>query len=163
RITSVGYESQTVNSPQQVLLVRLKPSTTQLNQVVVFSKNMDPRRIVEKAFANISRNYIDRSFEEKFFYRHYCKDDSVYVRLIEAFVAVWKHKVYRRVATLRGDDEDLGVTQLSGSLDNTVMAQAHEPIAIGNILQADVVGYQTREKSHHISFYTDVSDLSTDI
>src|SRR5579871_2595476 len=111
KITCVGYETLTINSPRQVLLIRLKPSTTQLNQVVVFSKEVDAKRIVEKAFAAIPKNYLDHSFEEKFFYRHYCKDDSVYGRLIEAFVDVWKHKGYRSIGNAAGDNEDMRVTQ----------------------------------------------------
>ncbi len=42
------------------------------------------------------------------------------------------------------------------------MAQGHEPISIGNVLQADLVGYQTPQRSQHISFYTDVNNLKTD-
>jgi hypothetical protein len=43
------------------------------------------------------------------------------------------------------------------------MAQGHEPIFIENILQADLVGYQTLGRSEHLSFYSDRSNLKTDI
>lgn len=163
KITCVGYETLVINTAANVHLIQMKPSATQLNQIVVFSKAVDPKKIVSKAFGNINRNYINQPFLQKFFYRHYCKDDSVYGRLIEAFVDVWKQDGYRSFQKSAGDKEQIRVTQLRRSLDNTVMAQGHEPISIGNILQADVVGYQTAQRTDHPSFYTDVSDLRTDL
>ena len=162
KITCVGYESKEINSTSNVLLIQLTPSTTQLSQVVIFNKPVNAEKIAYKAFANIRKNYSDKPFLQKFFYRHYCKDDSVYGRLIEAFVDVWKEKGYRSLQHKAGDDEQIRVTQIRRSLDNTKMAQGHEPISLKNILQADVVGYQTAQKSEHVSFYTDVSNLKTD-
>lgn len=162
KITCVGYESKEINSTSNVLLIQLKPSATQLSQVVIFNKPVNAEKIAYKAFVNIRKNYIDRPFLQKFFYRHYCKDDSVYGRLIEAFVDVWKEKGYRTLQHKAGDEEQIRVTQIRRSLDNTKMAQGHEPISVKNILQADVVGYQTSQKSKHVSFYTDVSNLKTD-
>jgi thiol-disulfide isomerase/thioredoxin len=162
KITCVGYESKEISAKENIQLIKLKPSATQLNQIVIFSKAVNPDKIVRKAFAGISKNYVNQPFLQKFFYRHYCKDDSVYGRLIEAFVDVWKQDGYRSIQKSAGDKEQIRVTQIRRSLDNTVMAEGHEPIAVGNILQADIVGYQTPQRSQHISFYTDVSNLKTD-
>jgi len=162
KITCVGYESKEVSTTSNVLLIQLKPSTTQLSQVVIFNKPVNAAKIAYKAFASIRKNYFVEPFLQNFFYRHYCKDDSVYGRLIEAFVDVWKEKGYRSVQHKAGNDEQIRVTQIRRSLDNTKMAQGHEPISVKNILQADIVGYQTAEKSEHVSFYTDVSNLKTD-
>ena len=162
KITCVGYESKDVTTTANALFIQLKPSTTQLGQVVIFNKPVNGEKIAYKAFANIRKNYVDRPFLQNFFYRHYCKDDSVYGRLIEAFVEVWKEKGYRSLQHKAGDNEQIRVTQIRRSLDNTKMAQGHEPISVKNILQADVVGYQTSQKSEHVSFYTDVSNLKTD-
>jgi hypothetical protein len=163
RITCIGYESVTIESFSGIQQIQLKPIATQLAEVVVFNKPINPRRIVWRAFANISNNYIDQPYLQKFFYRHYCKDDSVYGRLIEAAVDVWKHGKYSSLEKAGSDKKGIRVTQLRRSLDKTIMAQGHEPIAIENILHADVVNYQMSEKSAHLSFFTDVSNLKADI
>lgn len=162
KITCLGYESFLFSSSEQSQVIRLKPVATQLNGIFVFDKAVNPKKIVRKAFAHISDNYISQPFIESFFYRHYCKDDSIYGRLIEASVDILKHDGYRSVQKSVGEKEEIRITQLRRSLDKTTMAQGHEPISIKNILQADVVGYQTADKSEHLSFYNEVSNLQAD-
>ncbi len=162
KITCIGYESMLINSISEMALIELKPMVTQLTAIVVLSKAINARRVLKKAFANIDKNYSTNPFLQKFFYRHYCKDDKAYGRLIEASVDVWKNQGYRSVQKVAGEQEAIRVTQLRRSLDKTEMAQGHEPISIGNILQADLVGYQTEKKSNHVSFYTELSNLRTD-
>jgi hypothetical protein len=162
KVTCIGYESLLVNSIAEMTLVELKPIVTQLTAIVILDKAINARRVLKKAFANIDKNYNSNPFLQKFFYRHYCKDDNAYGRLIEASVDVWKNQGYRSVQKIAGEQEAIRVTQLRRSLDKTEMAQGHEPISIGNILQADLLGYQTEKKSNHISFYTEVNNLRTD-
>jgi hypothetical protein len=162
KITCIGYETLVVKSPDNIQLIRLMPIATQLNQVVVLSRAVNPTKIVRKAFASLEKNYNTQSFMQKFFYRHYCKDNSFYGRLIEATVDVWKNDGYSLARNAAGDKEEIRVTQLRRSLDKTTLAQGHEPISIKNILQADGIGYQTGKRSDHISFFTDVNNLKTD-
>jgi hypothetical protein len=163
KITCVGYQSVDVKGAISNPLIKMKPIAAQLNEVVVFNKAVDPKKIVKKAFASIHQNYIQQPFIQKFFYRHYCKDDSTYGRLIEAFVDVWKNDGYHKMQIKAGDKEAIRVTQIRRSLDKTTFAQGHEPMAVGNILQADIVAYQTPERAEHMSFFSDVSNLKTDI
>ncbi|MFM9837305.1 MAG: carboxypeptidase-like regulatory domain-containing protein [Cyclobacteriaceae bacterium] len=162
KVTCIGYESLLINSLSEMAFIELKPIITQLSEIVILDKPANARKILRKAFANIDENYSDQPFLQKFFYRHYCKDDNAYGRLIEASVDVWKNQGYRSVQKVAGEKEEIRVTQLRRSLDKTEMAQGHEPISIGNILQADVVAYQTATKNNHLSFYTDVSNIKTD-
>lgn len=165
RISCLGYETQEVLdlSTNEHALILLKPSATQLKELVVFNKVVNPRKIVRKAFAAISKNYNKEPFAEKFFYRHYCKDDSVYGRLIEASVDVWKRKGYNVVQHQAGEKEEIRVTQLRRSFDKTLTSQGHVPIAINSILQADIAGYQTLQQTDYLSFFNDVSNLQTDM
>src|SRR5258706_5410985 len=163
KITCVGYESLEISSSADIRLIQLRPIATLLNPVIVFNKAVNPKKIVRRAFASIDQNYIDQSFMQEFFYRHYCKDDSAYGRLIEAFVDVWKPDGYHSRQKPASDKEEIRVTQLRRSLDKTTMAQGHEPISVRNILQADVVEHQALVKSDHMSFYSDVSNLKTDL
>ncbi len=162
KITCIGYVSVTINSSDNIHLIQLAPDITQLNEVIITNKVLNPRAIVRKAFSNISRNYSREDFLQKFFYRHYCKDDFAYGRLIEASVDILKHQGYRNLRKSAGDREEIRITQLRRSLDNTIMAQGHEPISVENILQADIAGFQTSEKSMHLGFYDEASNLKTD-
>lgn len=162
KITCIGYESLVVSSASGIGLIELRPGTTLLTGIVILDKAVNAKKVLRKAFANIDENYNDQPFMQTFFYRHYCKDDNTYGRLIEASVDVWKDYGYRSVQRSAGDKEEIRVSQLRRSLDKTELAQGHEPISIANILQADMVGYQVAEKSEHMSFYKDVSNLRAD-
>ncbi len=163
QITCIGYESLKIYSIQVTSEIQLKPVVTTLDNVVIFDKPINAKKIVKKAFVNIPKNYNEQPFLQNFFYRHYCKDDGAYGRLIEASVEVWKNKGYKSQQKSAGEKEEIRITQLRRSLDMTEMAQGHEPISVGNILQADLVGYQESEKSEHMSFYATVSNLKADL
>jgi hypothetical protein len=160
KFSCVGYESLSIMSDNDLQHIRLKPTALQLDEVYVTSRKLNPAVIVRRALNNISHNYSRQGFLQKFFYRHYCKDDSVYGRLIEATVEVWKHNGYRATRRKAGDNEEIRVTQLRRSLDRTEMAQGHEPISVGNILQADVAGYQQPENNNpYLRFFEEASNL----
>jgi hypothetical protein len=163
RITCVGYQSLEVQSLEEIAVIRLNPIATQLSEIFILSKSVNPGKIVRRALGRIADNYHTTSFLQKFFYRHYCKDDETYGRLIEAFVDVWKHQGYKVARRSAGDREEIRITQLRRSLDKTLAAQGHEPIAIGNILQADLIGYQSSTKSPHLKFYDEVSTLKMNL
>jgi len=158
----VGYQSISFYSKTIPEIILLKPMITELSEVIITSKPINARTIVRRALANTSKNYSREDFLQKFFYRHYCKDDSVYGRLIEASVDVLKHQGYRHPRNHSGEHEEIRVNQLRRSLDRTEMAQGHEPISIGNILQADLVAYQTHDESPYPQFYEAASNLKTD-
>lgn len=162
KVSCVGYVSLMVSAPEDMKLIRLTPFTIELSEIVITHRPINARRVVQRAFANTSRNYNNQSFLQQFFYRHYCKDDSVYGRLIEAFVDVWKHQGYKPFRKRAGEKEEMRITQLRRSLDNTVAAQGHTPISLSSILQADMVAYQLLEKSAHLKLFGDVSNLKTD-
>jgi len=162
-ITCVGYETLRIKSTADLIEIRLRPKVTQLDAIVVSNRPIDAHRIIRKAFSSISKNYDQQPFLQNFFYRHYCKDDDVYGRLIEASVDVWKGKGYKVSQQAIGQRDAIRVTQLRRSFDNTEMAQGHEPISVGNILETDMVGFQVKEVSDRFSFYTNVSCLKADL
>jgi hypothetical protein len=92
KISSIGYENIVLENPEGFQELSMKQSITMLKEIVVFDSNLTPQKIVKKAFSNIKKNYNTKPFVYKNFYRHYCKDDSVYGRLIEAAVDVYKKK-----------------------------------------------------------------------
>lgn len=163
KISCVGYESLVINSVEAMRLVRLKPVATQLDAIYVYYKEVNPRKIVRKAFASIANNYDSKSFMQKFFYRHYRKSDSNYINLIEAAVNVWRHKGYRTLRKSSGEREAICITQLRRSLDITSMVQAQTPISIDYILQNDIVAYQTPVPGSPLKLFEGRSNLKTDL
>ncbi len=162
RITCVGYESAQVQSQQEAEEIRLKPVATQLREVVVTSKPVNPQKVLRKAFASVNQNYGTAAALQKFFYRHYCLDGNTYGRLIEAFVDVWRQNGYKPFRSEAGQREELRISQLRRSLDQTAVAQGHEPIAVAGTLLADIVAYQATERSPQLNFYTGLSNLRVD-
>ncbi len=162
KISCVGYASVVISNPAQMKLIELTPYSIELQEIVITSKSVNPQMVVRRAMASIRKNYPQESFYQRFFYRHYCKDDDRYGRLIEAFVDVWKHSGYRSFRRYGGDREEIRVTHLRRSLDNTVLAAGHPPISITNILQADVAAYQTNQPGQIKNFYTEASALRMD-
>ncbi|MCS6974131.1 MAG: carboxypeptidase-like regulatory domain-containing protein [Cyclobacteriaceae bacterium] len=162
KVSCVGYVTVIIDNPEQMKLIELTPYTIELQEIVVTGKSVNPSLVVRRAFASIRKNYTHESFLQRFFYRHYCKDDDRYGRLIEAFVDVWKHNGYRSFRKTGGDREEIRVTHLRRSLDNTVLAIGHPPISITNILQADLAGYQTNQSGQIKNFYTEASTLRMD-
>lgn len=162
KITCIGYESLTVTSSEALLLVKLEPSTTQLAAIVFFHKEVNPGRIVRKAFSRIDENYDTESFLQKFFYRHYTRRDSLYERLVEASVDVWKHHGYKHQRAVAGEREEIRVTQLRRSLDIMGMVQGQKPLHLGFTLQSDFVGYQANPEQKHPGFFETASNLKAD-
>lgn len=162
RISSVGYVTAIITDPAKMTFIELTPFTSELNEILVLGRRVNPRYVVRRALGSIRKNYPQESFMQRFFYRHYCKDDSTYGRLIEAFVDVWKHQGYRQFRKTGGEREEIRITHLRRSLDNTVLAAGHPPISVDNVLQADVAGYQAREPGLIRNFYTEASTLRMD-
>lgn len=143
RISCVGYEVNSFSYVGQAFIaIELVPSRIQLKELIVTEKDLSPDQIVRKAFARIRRNYYRKPFVYKTFYRHYCKDDSVYGRLIEAAVDIYKRKGHRAVTARPGMKDEVRVTQLRRSLDSTRVNVSHTPIGLYSVMAVDPVSYQ---------------------
>lgn len=147
KITCVGYENYTVENPLDKLVVRLNPSKILLKEVVISARNQTPEDIVKRAFESIRKNYNTKPFVYQTFYRHYCKDDNQYGRLIEAAVDIYKRKGYRVRQTNPGAKDEVKVMQLRRSFDNTKVTINHAPIALYTVMAADAVAFQARAKT----------------
>lgn len=141
-ITCIGFKSKVINNPPSFLLVKLEPAVIELDEITVVAEH--PRKIVEKAFANIKKNYNTNPFLYRYFYRHYCIEDSVYGRLIEAAVDQYKTKGYRIQQEVPGQKEEVRVTQLRRSFDNTRIKDTHRPFGLNAVLGSDPVSYQNK-------------------
>lgn len=163
KVTCLGYESAVITSIEEIKLIVLKPVATQLEEVVILYKSVNPRSIVRKAFARIPNNFNDKPFLQKFFYRQYSKTDTQYERLVEASVDIWKENGYLKLRSVAGEREDLRINQLRRSLDIKGMVQGQTPIFLGNILQTDIASYQTPSPKRYLNVYDEVNNLKTDL
>jgi hypothetical protein len=144
KISSIGYENITLINPLGGQHILMKPSTTVLREAIIFGSDLTPAGIAKKAFSKIKKNYNTKPFVYKNFYRHYCKEDTVYGRLIEAATEVYKRKGYKLQQPQPGYKDEVRVNQLRRSLDKTKISSTHMPIAVYPILAADFVGFQTK-------------------
>ncbi|MCX8490720.1 MAG: carboxypeptidase-like regulatory domain-containing protein, partial [Cyclobacteriaceae bacterium] len=164
KVTCVGYESIIINNLTSNIEIKLKQSTTQLSGVLVSSERLKAEDILKKAFKNVPINFNSKAFNQKFFYRHYCRDDSVYGRLIEAAIEVHKKNGYKVFQKEAGEREGIRVMQLRRSFDKTKLKSNHVPIAVTSILECDVAGYQMRKGKFYASYFRGtISSLLKDV
>lgn len=161
KISCVGFETKTLENPTGTIEVQLAPSSIVLREVMVFGKELSPERIVKRAFSNVKKNYNPKPFQYQTFYRHYCKDDSVYGRLIEGAVDIYKRKGYKAQQQTVGVRDEVRVHQLRRSFDNTKVNSGHLPIALYSVMGTDIVGYQRKSSinTNFISLFG--NDIST--
>jgi len=141
-VSCIGFETFYLKNPGDNLVISLVSSSIRLKEVLVLSKDLRPEKIVQRSFSNIKKNYNTRPFVYKSFYRHYCKDDSVYGRLIEAAVDIYKRKGYKLQPPSPGYKEEVQVTQLRRSFDNSKVRDTHLPFALFSVMGVDPVSYQ---------------------
>lgn len=144
KISSIGYENVVLINPLGFQNVNMKHAAIMLREAIIFGSDLTPAGIVKKAFSRIKKNYNTKSFVYKNFYRHYCKEDTTYGRLIEAATEVYKRKGYKLQQPQPGYKDEVRVTQLRRSLDKTKVSNTHLPIAVYSILGADFVGFQAK-------------------
>lgn len=144
KISSIGYDNVTLTNPFGFQDVYMKHSTIVLREAIIFGSDLTAGGIVKKAFSRIKKNYNTKPFSYENFYRHYCKEDTAYGRLIEAATEVYKRKGYKLQQPQPGYKDEVRVTQLRRSLDKTKVSNTHLPIAVYPILAADFVGFQTK-------------------
>lgn len=160
KISSIGYDNVILDNPLGLQDIRMKHSTTLLKEAVVLGNDITPQGIVKKAFSRIKKNYNTKPFVYKNFYRHYCKEDTAYGRLIEGATEVYKRKGYKLQQPQVGYKDEVRVSQLRRSLDRTKVAATHMPIALYPILGADFVGFQTKKVSVlNLFIAEDISNL----
>lgn len=158
KITCIGYENKIIEDPSTPLLVRLKPTTTYLREIIFSSDELTPDGIVKKAFNNVRRNYNTKPFMYHTFYRHYCKDDGQYGRLIEAAVDIYKRKGYKVFQPYAGAKDEVKVMQLRRTFDNTKVTINHAPIALYSIMTVDEVAYQNNIRSNNPYWVASMGD-----
>lgn len=145
-ISAMGYETLripiTSMKQQESALILLEEKPYTLDEVYIYATELSAREMVQAAFKRIKKNYASQSYVLNTFYRHYCKEDGTYGRLIEAAIDVYDKKGHPRLFSHPKKKVAVNVKQLRRSLDFTRMsAFQHVPIALYRTLQQDYASY----------------------
>jgi len=162
KVSSIGFESQTLTADADPLLIKLKPSTHLLKEVVVTVTSEDPKQIVKKAFNSIRRNYFREPIVLESFYRHYCNDDGVYGRLIEAQIDLYKKKGYGKIEKYESSKDAFEVKELRRSFDQTLRDKfGHQPMALDIVLKSDIASLKQkpRSKNKYVNMFLDYENF----
>ena len=152
-ISCIGYQSKVIDLSQidseRYQHIVLERVTTQLDEVVVKSKraqrreNIQAKTVVMDALDLIPRHRPHHYFGAKTFYRHYCQEDSTYVRLIEAALDIGQHKKDKSFVQIPEHKLGFKVTQLRRSFDFTQSAKLEHPhISLNFLLSNDLTSYE---------------------
>ncbi|MCZ6519925.1 MAG: carboxypeptidase-like regulatory domain-containing protein [Bacteroidetes bacterium] len=150
KVSCIGFQNQEIGLDEidgRPLTIILEPALVKLNEVVVGSRKSKfltnkARKILEKAFKQIHKNYPRKEYLLNTFYRHYCSENEVYGRLIEAAVDIYDPKGNKRYYELPTDKVELKVNHLRRSFDYTSKARyRHSPISLNYVLSHDLTSY----------------------
>lgn len=86
--SSIGFKKKVLQVSELLKrndpVIYMIPETTELDDIVVLSKYPNPKKILRKAINRISKNYINKPYQEDFFYRQINYRDSTVSRVVEA-------------------------------------------------------------------------------
>ncbi len=147
RCSYIGYRSYelAVQSLEKTPDIPLKPAAIQLQEVVIegMEEGLTAEEILLRAFGSIKNNYPREPYLLQTFYRHYCKEDTSYGRLIEAAVDVYNPRGHQRFFNHPRSKVALRVNQLRRSYDFTQNFLKHDAISIYSLLEHDYTSYET--------------------
>ncbi|MEM6523857.1 MAG: thioredoxin-like domain-containing protein [Bacteroidota bacterium] len=147
KISCLGFVSRIIAVSNITDEILMETDVKVLDNIVIKAREIDPLSVVKKAFNEIKNNFISEPVTMNTFYRHYCKDDSVYGRLIEAAVDVYKDKGYRKPKSVEVKKDRFRLVQSRRSFDKTFMKENHVPIAFSELINTDVAAYQYSKKN----------------
>lgn len=153
RISSIGYKSLIINlstlDPEVYQTIRLARQLNNLDDVVVRSararrkESNQAKTIVMDAIDRIPNNRAKSNYLSKSFYRHYCKEDTSYVRLTEAAIEIYQHKRGGKFVQIPEYRLHFNLNQMRRSFDYTSFAKlSHPPISLNFILSNDLTNYE---------------------
>ena len=173
KISCIGYVSIVLSkknlSLNEKILIQLDKASLELDGVVVGADRLRKKdknfakRIVSKALARVSKNYQTHPHLLNTFYRHYCSEDSIYVRLIEAAIDIYDPEGFGSISQLPEHRLSFKVKQLRRSFDFTQSTRlSHPPVSLNYLILNDLLsfsyGNKLRKDFDRLSFY--ISDTT---
>ena len=153
RLSSIGYVSKAINlgtlDPLKYQTFRLAPTSQELDDIVVKGEraiqkeNNRAKTLIMDALDRIPANKIRSKYLARGFYRHYCKEDTAYVRLTEAAISYTQNDGKPNLVQIPEQRLGFGIKQMRRSYDFTAFAKLrHPPISLNFLLSNDVNNYE---------------------
>ncbi len=153
RISCIGYQSITIKlsevNHEQYQSILLTPQLNSLDDVIVKTsrarrkENNQAKTLLMDAIDRIPSNRAKSNYLAKTFYRHYCKEDTTYVRLTEAAIDIFQFKKSGAFVQVPEQRLKFGLSQMRRSFDYTSFAKlSHPPISLNFLLSNDLTNYE---------------------
>lgn len=89
-ISALGYQELTVKldsiDTEKFTLLRMREATNMLEEVVIYSEELDIKELLKKVLANINKVYENKPSSQIAFFREATVRDQQYSRLVEAII-----------------------------------------------------------------------------
>lgn len=144
-ISCIGYVTKMLSLAelQGLKEVHLSEKVIQLEELTVLNGPLTTEDIVRISIGKISKNYNSKPYQLQTFYRHYCSENGIYGRLIEAAVTVFDSKGHKSLVKGPESKLELKVEQIRRSFDYTKNFDEHDAISINSTIKYDVSSYET--------------------
>jgi len=178
QISCIGYQSLVIKlssiNPSLYQTIRLRPRQNSLDDFVVRSSRLrrkesnQAKTVVMDAIDRIPANRAKTNYLAKSFYRHYCKEDTSYVRLTEAAIALFQHKKGGKFVQIPEQRLHFGLNHMRRSFDYTSFAKlSHPPISLNFIMSNDLTNYEfhnplRRNLDHYEFMIEDTTSLNNE-
>lgn len=153
QISCIGYKPLIIKlagiDADQYQTITLIPQLNSLDDVVVRSSRArrketnQAKTIIMDAINSIASNKAKSNYLAKSFYRHYCQEDTSYVRLTEAAIEIFQHKRGGKFVQIPEQRLHFSLNQMRRSFDYTSFSKlSHPPISLNFILANDLTNYE---------------------
>lgn len=155
KFSHLGYETLRLPLKTKILkdtIFKMANPGVELEEVKMDADALGPKELLEAAFDKVKDNYPTEPFLQRGFYRHYCKDQGKFGRLIEAAVEIMDNRGYTRLYPEPERRMDMRVTQLRRSYDFTrFFTYDHAAISLSSVLRSDLLAIQSFVTGHRRS------------
>jgi hypothetical protein len=147
KISYIGYHSYEKPISElgndSIHFIQLRKKDFVLDEVLIMDEKLSVDEILTRAFGGIHDNYPSKPYLLQTFYRHYCKEDTSYGRLIEAAVDIYDPKGHKRFYANPKSKVEVRVNELRRSYDFTKNYDDHDPISLYSTIQYDYTSYES--------------------
>lgn len=146
----MGYQTikYSIRQLQSLKTVFLKEKVIELDELVISNRSLSVNDILRIAFGKMSKNHRSKPYQLQTFYRHYCSENNIYGRLIEAAVSLYDPKGHKKLYTSPETKIEIDVTQIRKSFDYTKNFDEHDAISINSTIKYDISSYETMLHSY---------------
>ncbi|MEO0900183.1 MAG: carboxypeptidase-like regulatory domain-containing protein [Bacteroidota bacterium] len=143
-VQCLGYASQQLKwDGSSFLTIYLQPKDFVLDPVSIVHLGLSPKAVLQKAIDQLPTHFDPQPYLLNSFYRHYCKEEGEYRRLIEAAVDLYKPNGHKRRYTKVPFAFQMKVPHMRRSLDFTALSSfRHLPIALNQTLLHDYSSFK---------------------